>query len=52
MRRCAQYFEKKVYVQMLSSSSFNMAPKRFGQGLSCTWKSDKVLYKQVAHIQF
>ena len=27
-----------------------MASKRFGQGLSCTWKSDEVLYKQVTNI--
>ena len=51
MRHSAQYFGKKS-ICPLSSSSFNMASKRFGQGLSCTWKSDEVLYKQVTHIQF
>ena len=49
MRHCVQYFEKKS-ICPLSSSRFNMASKRLGQGLSCTRKSDEVLYKQVTHI--
>ena len=39
-----------VILCSLSSGSFNMASKRLGQGLSCTWKSDEVLHKQVTYI--
>ena len=51
MRHCARYFEKKSMCP-LSGSSFNMASKHLGLGLSCTRKSDKVLYKHVTDMLF